>query len=119
MGGDDSETERVCGKDEPVEKIRLEFVGEHMVDLKEIQKKIYKNKVDHGFNVENIEFEFCLAYGEMAEAYQAYLKKKDDLGEELADVAIYLLGLAEIMGIDLSRRYCRKWKKTVSGSIKQ
>ena len=31
-------------------------------------------------------------------------KKKDDLGEELADVFIYLLGLAEILGIDLEQR---------------
>ena len=47
-----------------------------MVDLKELQAKVYQNKVDHGFNVKNIEFEFCLVYGEMAEAYQAYLKHK-------------------------------------------
>ena len=34
--------------------------------------------------------EFCLTYGEIAEAYDAWRKKKDDLGEELADVTIYL-----------------------------
>ena len=36
----------------------------------------------------------------MAEAYEAY-RKKNDLGEELADVAIYLLGISEILGISL------------------
>lgn len=82
-----------------------------MVDLKELQQKVYRNKVDHGFNTENVEFEFCLAYGEMAEAYQAYLKHKDDLGEELADVAIYLLGISEILGIDLEQEILRKMEK--------
>lgn len=37
----------------------------------------------------------------MAEAFDAYKKKKDDLGGELADVAIYLLGLSEMLGKDL------------------
>ena len=72
-----------------------------MVDLKKLQKDIYQNKVDKGFNVTDVNKEFCLTYGEVAEAYEAWRKKKDDLGEELADVAIYLLGLSEILGIDL------------------
>ena len=72
-----------------------------MVDLKKLQKDIYQNKVDKGFNVTDVNKEFCLTYGEVAEAYEAWRKKKEDLGEELADVAIYLLGLSEILGIDL------------------
>jgi len=36
------------------------------------------------------------------------MKKKDDLGEELADVAIYLLGIAEILGIDLGHEILHK-----------
>ena len=72
------------------------------MDLKEMQKAVYKNKIDRGFNVTDVNKEFCLLYGEVAEAYEAYRKKKDDLGEELADVAIYLLGLSEILGVDLA-----------------
>ena len=67
------------------------------MDLKKIQKDVYQNKVEKGFNVTDVNKEFCLLYGEVAEAYDAYRKKKDDLGEELADVAIYLLGLSEIL----------------------
>ena len=52
--------------------------------------------------------EFCLTYGEVAEAYEAWRKKKDDLGEELADVAIYLLGLSEILNIDLEDEILKK-----------
>lgn len=79
-----------------------------MVDLNKIQKEIYKNKVEKGFNVTDINKEFCLAYGELGEAYEAWRKKKDDLGEELADVAIYLLGLSEILGINLEKEILHK-----------
>lgn len=48
---------------------------------------------------------------EVAEAYDAYRKKKDDLGEELADVAIYLMGLSEILGIDLEEEIVKKVDK--------
>ena len=82
-----------------------------MVDLKRIQSRIYENKVAKGFNVTDIYMEFCYAYGELNEAREAYMNKKDDLGEELADVAIYLLGLAEILGIDLETEILRKMAK--------
>lgn len=71
------------------------------MELNKLQKEVYQNKLNKGFNVTNVERECCLLYGEVAEAFDAYRKKKDDLGEELADVAIYLLGLSEILGIDL------------------
>lgn len=90
-----------------------------MADLKELQAQIYQNKVNHGFNVENIEMEFCLAYGEMAEAYEAYRKHKSDLGEELADVAIYLLGLSEILGINLEQEILQKIEKNRRRIYKQ
>ena len=82
-----------------------------MVDLGKIQADVYQNKVDKGFNVTDVEKEFCFLYGEVAEAYEAYRKKKDDLGEELADVMIYLLGLSEILGIDLEEELLRKVEK--------
>ena len=58
------------------------------MDLKKLQKEIYQNKVDKGFNTTDVNKEFCLLYGEVGEAYDAYRKGKDDLGEELADIAI-------------------------------
>ena len=79
-----------------------------MTDLKKLQKEIYQNKVNKGFNITDINKEFCLTYGEVAEAYEAWRKKKDDLGEELADVAIYLLGLSEILNIDLEDEILKK-----------
>jgi len=69
--------------------------------IKDMQKKIWENKLNKGFNTTDVSKEFCLLYGEVGEAYEAYRKKKDDLGEELADVAIYLLAISEMLGFDL------------------
>ncbi len=80
-----------------------------MVDLKELQKKVYENKLAHGFNVTNMEMEFCLILTELGEAYHAFaLETKEAFAEELADVAIYLLGLSEIAGVDLESEILKK-----------
>ena len=89
-----------------------------MIDLKQIQKDVYKNKIDKGFNVTDVPIEFCLTYGELAEAYEAYRKKQDDVGEELADVVIYILGLCSILDIDLEEELLRKVEKTNIGNIR-
>ena len=89
-----------------------------IIDLNKLQKEIYKNKVDKGFNITDINKEVCLTYGEVAEVYEAWRKKKDDLGEELADVAIYLLGLLEILGIDLEDEIQKKFIKILKENIK-
>lgn len=83
-----------------------------MVDLNELQKQIYENKVKKGFNITNVHQEFCYIYGEVAEAYDAWNKKmsKDEIGLELADVTIYLLGLCEILGISLEEEVLKKIK---------
>lgn len=78
------------------------------MNLKEIQKEILQNKINKGFNITDINKEFCLLYGEVSEAYDAYRKNKDDLGEELADIAIYLLGISEILGKDLEEEIINK-----------
>ena len=80
-------------------------------ELKNIQKEIFKNKVDKDFNISNVEMEFCHIQGELAEAYNAYRKKLPDLGEELADVAIYLYGISEILGFDLNEEIIKKVRK--------
>ena len=78
------------------------------MNLKEMQKEILQNKINKGFNITDINKEFCLLYGEVSEAYDAYRKNKDDLGEELADIAIYLLGISEILGKDLEEEIINK-----------
>lgn len=46
------------------------------MNLKEMQKEILQNKINKGFNTTDINKEFCLLYGEVSEAYDAYRKIK-------------------------------------------
>lgn len=82
-----------------------------MIDLKKIQKDVFQNKIEKGFNTTDINKEFCYIYGELGEAYDAYRKKEGGLGEELADVTIYLLGLAEMLGLNLEEEIEKKVAK--------
>ena len=73
------------------------------MDIREMQKRIFQNKVKKGFNTTDINIEFCLLYGEVGEAYEAAIKKEEDFALELADIAIYLMSIAEMSGIDLEK----------------
>lgn len=81
------------------------------MELSKIQKEVWKNKLNKGFNTTDVNKEFCLLYGEVAEAYDAWKKKKDDLNEELADIAIYLMSLSEMLGFDLETEIKNKVSK--------
>ena len=94
--------------------------------IKEMQRAVYQNKIEKGFNITDINKEFCLLYGEVGEAYDAWRKQKADLGEELADIAIYLIGLSKILGIDLEKEIENKIKinkdrnyKNINGVLKK
>lgn len=79
--------------------------------MQELQREIYQNKVDKGFNITDTNIEFCLIYGELNEAYDAYLSSPATVGEELADVMIYLMGLSAIIGAELHAeldKLCRR-----------
>jgi hypothetical protein len=71
------------------------------MDIRSGQELNWENKVAKGFNTTNIPLEFCLLTTEVGEAFDAWRKGHANLGEELADAAIYLLGLAEMTGFDL------------------
>ena len=89
------------------------------MNMKEMQKEIWQNKINKGFNTTDVNKEFCLLYGEVSEAYEAWKKKKDDLGEELADIAIYLMGLSEMLGFDLEDEIINKVKKNEKRDYKK
>lgn len=71
------------------------------------QNRAYANKVAKGFNVTDVPMEFCLLQEEVGEAFSAWRKQKP-VGPELADVAIFLCGLAEILGVDLGAEVAAK-----------
>lgn len=79
-----------------------------MVDLKELQKEVKRNKAEKGFNMTNTALEFCRAYEELSEAFSKFNKGQDGVGEEFADVVIFILGMCETMGFDLEKELVRK-----------
>lgn len=80
-----------------------------MIDLKKLQEQVFANKVEHGFNTTSVDEEVCHIMSELSEAWEAYRKKTHaDFAEELADTAIFLLGLAEMTGVDLEKEILAK-----------
>ena len=71
------------------------------MEIRSAQQQAWENKRVKGFNMTDVPLEFCLLNGEIAEAFDAWRKGRQDVAEELADIAIYLLSLAEMTGVDL------------------
>ena len=84
------------------------------MQIRTAQQLAWQNKVTQGFNTTDVPLEFCLLQGEIAEAFDAWHKGREGVGEELADVAIYLLSLAEITGIDLQDQIKAKMTKNAA-----
>lgn len=82
-----------------------------MIDLKVKQKEVFQNKINKGFPIDDVNREFCYLYGEVAEAFDAFRNKKDDLNEELADIVIFTLGIAEMLNIELEDALLNKIDK--------
>ena len=78
------------------------------VDLKKLQEEVMKNKIEKGFNTTDVALEFCRAHEELSEAFSKFSKNEDGVAEEFADVAIFLLGMCEILGYDLEKEIVRK-----------
>jgi NTP pyrophosphatase (non-canonical NTP hydrolase) len=79
-----------------------------MVNLKELQKEVMRNKVEKGFNTTDVASEFCRAYEELSEAFSKFNKNQPGVVEEFADVMIFILGMSEILGFDLEKELIRK-----------
>jgi hypothetical protein len=84
------------------------------LDIRTGQKLAWDNKVAKGFNITDVPLEFCLLQGEVAEAFDAWRKGHEGVGEELADVAIYLFSLARMIGVDLQGEVEAKIAKNAS-----
>lgn len=70
-----------------------------MFNLTEVTKRIMDNKRKRGFNVTDLNEEFCHLYGEVSEAHSA---SKEEINLELADICIFLFAIADIVNIDLT-----------------
>ncbi|WP_419513672.1 MazG-like family protein [Lactobacillus kimbladii] len=82
-----------------------------IINTKKLQKAVMENKKKHGFNTTDIEFELLRLHGEANELFEAWRKNnKKNINEELADVGIFLLGIAEMLGSDLGEDIVNKMK---------
>lgn len=71
------------------------------MDIRSAQKNAWENKLEKGFNTTDVPLEFCLLVAEVGEAIDAWRRNRQAVADELADVAIFLFGLAEMTGTDL------------------
>ncbi|MFF0041636.1 MazG nucleotide pyrophosphohydrolase domain-containing protein [Streptomyces mirabilis] len=81
------------------------------MNISDAQRLAWKNKLDKGFNTSDIPLEFGLLTAEIGEAFTAWRKGLPDRGEELADVFLYLVAIAEMQGVDLGEEVTRKIEK--------
>ncbi|MFD8144746.1 hypothetical protein [Streptomyces sp. NPDC059708] len=76
--------------------------------VRSIQAAAWQNKLAKGFNTTDVPLEFGLLTAEVGEAFTAWRKGLPDAGEELADILLYLVALAEMTGVDLQDAVHRK-----------
>ncbi len=86
------------------------------MDIRSVQERAWDNKKAKGFNTTDVPLEFGLLTAEIGEAFTAWRRRLPDFGEELADVLIYLAGLAQMTGIDLSAEVEHKLAKNTARS---
>jgi NTP pyrophosphatase (non-canonical NTP hydrolase) len=80
--------------------------------VKEIQKRIFDNKIKKGFNTTDLSKEFLYLTEELGEAVRAYRRdNKDELAEEIVDLVIYCLGMMEMLGKDGYEEIIKKIEK--------
>jgi NTP pyrophosphatase (non-canonical NTP hydrolase) len=80
-----------------------------MIDLDQIQKEIYQNKVNRGFNVTDVGKEIVLMVEELGELARAYknsdkrpareIDRRDEMADAVGDLMIYCLGMCEMLGV--------------------
>lgn len=90
------------------------FVAEEILRIREAQQQAWANKIAKGFNTDDVPLEFSLLTAEVGEAFTAWRKGRQDLGEELADIAIYLMSIAEMNAIDLDAEVADKIQKNAA-----
>jgi NTP pyrophosphatase (non-canonical NTP hydrolase) len=89
------------------------------MDIGAVQRLAWQNKFAKGFNTTDVALEFGLLSAEVGEAFTAWRKHQADLGEELADVLIYVTCLAEMNGVDLAAEVSAKLAKNAARTYRR
>lgn len=89
-----------------------------MIDLKELQKEVMRNKAEKGFGTDTA-LEFCRAHEELSEAFSKFNRGQDGVAEEFADVIIFILGMCDKFGFDLEKELIAKIEKNKKRKYKK
>jgi hypothetical protein len=108
-----------AGAPDTLPRLLLADAWRPALEIRSAQTLTWENKLAKGFNTSDVPLEFCLLQGEIAEAFDAWRRSRENLGEELADIAIYVLSLAEMTGIDLQEAVEQKLAKNAKRSYVQ
>jgi len=88
-----------------------------MKTIAEWQKEIHENAVNHGWyetGARPIPEMLCLVHSEVSEALEAHRENDwDGFKEEMADVVIRMLDMAEYMCIDMEKEISKKHAKNI------
>ena len=89
------------------------------MDIRSAQKIAWENMRAEGFDTTDVSSQFCLLSSEVAQALDASYRGHPQVSEELADIAMFLLGLAEMVGTDLQEAIEAKRILTGKGAHRQ
>lgn len=84
------------------------------MDIGSLQRLTWNNKVRKGFNTTDVPLEFCMLQEKAAAAFTAWRKGGESLGEELADVVLYVASIAEMSRLDLEHEVKAKADKNAA-----
>jgi NTP pyrophosphatase (non-canonical NTP hydrolase) len=68
--------------------------------LESLAARLWANKSRQGFNLTDVPLEVSFLHAEVSEAFEAWRRGRDP-GPELADVLLFTLSLARMLGVDL------------------
>ena len=90
------------------------------MEIREAQQRAHANAVKRGWDKTPVDTYFCLTYGELAEAFQARKENNiAELGDELADVLIYTVGIAAKFDIDIDAAVLKKIQRNENREYKK
>lgn len=84
------------------------------MDLRSLQDSAWDNKVRKGYNTTDVPLEVCLLQEKASATFTAWRKGQGRLGEELADIVLYVASIAQMTGLDLDHEVTTKMQKNAA-----
>nr|AKC92638.1 putative pyrophosphatase [Amycolatopsis sp. SANK 60206] len=84
------------------------------MDIGSLQRIGWDNKVLKNYNTVDLPLEFCMLQEKASAAFTAWRRESARLGEELADVMLYVTHIAQMAGLDMDHEVKAKVDKNAS-----